>query len=113
MGDHACAVRIDGTIACWGHGEYGQTSAPEDGRFVDVTSGRNHTCAWRKDGTPVCWGLNATPFSISWLGQASPPERERYRVISAGSNFTCGLGLDGALACWGEDYDIPEPENTE
>jgi alpha-tubulin suppressor-like RCC1 family protein len=59
-----CAVKTDGTIACWGDGYHGETKAPS-GRFASVTSGEQYTCGLRTDGLVACWGLNGA-------GQASP-----------------------------------------
>jgi alpha-tubulin suppressor-like RCC1 family protein len=62
---HACALRTDGTLACWGDNTQGQ-STPPAGTFVAVDVGDAHTCAIRTDGSLACFGANAS-------GQAPPP----------------------------------------
>jgi alpha-tubulin suppressor-like RCC1 family protein len=77
---HTCAIRKDGTLWCWGAGEYGQLGngarerqnvpvavlAPDSrSRFEQVLvsggagpDGGSHTCAVRNDRTLWCWGRN-------------------------------------------------------
>jgi hypothetical protein len=75
---HACGVRADGTVACWGAGtearedcglggatHCGQSAAPS-GTFVEVAAGGFHSCAMTADRKIECWGWNGD-------GQASPP----------------------------------------
>ena len=52
---HTCAIRVEGTIACWGDNRFGQ-SDPPDGSFTAVTSDHSHNCAIRVEGTIECWG---------------------------------------------------------
>ena len=54
---HACAIRSDDSLACWGSNASGQSSPP-DGAFTQVSSGYDHTCAVRTDGFMQCWGNN-------------------------------------------------------
>ena len=54
--DHACGLRDDGRIQCWGAGDEGQATPP-DGEFVSVSSDYKGSCAVRADnGQVVCWG---------------------------------------------------------
>ncbi len=93
---HACAVRSDGTLWCWGLNDKGQLARepgdsssrcavrgsnpartlPCENRarrttaFSDVTDvsvGNGTTCALRRDGSVWCWGLN----DAGELGQGS------------------------------------------
>src|SRR6266705_1771475 len=41
---HSCALRTDGTVACWGLNLYGQATPPA-GTFSQVSAGDAHTCA--------------------------------------------------------------------
>ena len=75
--EHACALRGDGTVQCWGRNVDGQlgdgtTANPSTGppgssvpvavsgiRSADaITAGAYHTCALLADGTVQCWGRN-------------------------------------------------------
>jgi alpha-tubulin suppressor-like RCC1 family protein len=67
---HACAIRTDGTVWCWGSNEEGQLGqgcselfdkpvrVPNVTGAVDGGVGNAHTCVVRKDGTVWCWGTN-------------------------------------------------------
>ena len=66
---HACALRTDGAVACWGGNDYGQSDAP-DGTYEAVAAGGDHTCALRTDGTIACWGGNDS-------GQSDAPSVNR------------------------------------
>ena len=90
--EHACGVKTDGTITCWGEEEFGRTIAPA-GKFVSVGAGGYHTCGVRADGTIACWGRNN-------YGQSSPPSG-KFVSVSAGPHHTCGVRADGTIACWG------------
>ncbi len=90
-----CGLRSDGTVACWGWNDDGQ-STPSTGTFVQVSAGGYHTCGLRSDGTVACWGQNGN-------GQATPPAGT-FVQVSAGEWHTCGLKTDGTVSCWGYNY---------
>lgn len=129
--DHACAVRADATVACWGgNDQWGQADAPS-GSFSAVSAGQSHSCGLRTNGTVVCWGNNddgrtdapsgsfvavsagnshscgvRTNGSVAcwgWNpnGKADPPSGS-FTAVSAGGNHSCGLRTDGTVTCWGE-----------
>ena len=55
--DHACALNVDGSIACWGSNEYGKATPPE-GKFKSVSSGDHGSCGiLREESAVVCWGI--------------------------------------------------------
>ncbi|HWO21656.1 MAG TPA: DNRLRE domain-containing protein [Kofleriaceae bacterium] len=66
--DHACAVRANGTVACWGDNLYGQlgtgttvaSSVPVAVNGItdakEVATARNHTCVLRASGELRCFG---------------------------------------------------------
>ncbi|HEU4411260.1 MAG TPA: hypothetical protein VFS43_38770 [Polyangiaceae bacterium] len=67
---HACALRANGRVACWGSNGNGQlgdgtnASRPVHGPVhglddaLAVSSGFDHTCALRAGGDALCWGGN-------------------------------------------------------
>ena len=55
---HNCAIKIDGTLACWGLDNHGQ-AVSESGLFNSVSAGLNHTCGIMANGSFLCWGENA------------------------------------------------------
>ena len=97
---HACEVRDDGTLTCWGHNASGQATPPDVvGPYTQVSAGGYHTCGTRTNGSLACWGYNA-------YGQAAPPDPVGpYTQISAGAHHTCGVRSNGSVACWGYPWD--------
>ncbi|MBI5535832.1 MAG: hypothetical protein HY898_24145 [Deltaproteobacteria bacterium] len=69
---HTCAIRLDGTLWCWGHNDHGQVGdgtqninvfapvqvATVGSQVAQVAPGLHHTCARGNDGALWCWGLN-------------------------------------------------------
>ena len=100
---HACGVRFDHSLVCWGENWAGQADPP-DGEFVSVALGWAHSCGLRVDQTISCWGANGE-------NQAEPPDGE-FASISAGENHVCALREDGGVACWGRNdrgqTDVPD-----
>jgi len=89
-GFHTCAVKTDGTVACWGRNDYGQATPPS-GTFTQVSAGGLHTCGVRTDGTLSCWGWNIYGQTVAPAGTFSQ--------VSAGLWHTCGVKTDGTVAC--------------
>jgi alpha-tubulin suppressor-like RCC1 family protein len=123
-GSHACALRTDSSVACWGWNGYGQVgSGPVGGvarpetviglsGVVDVAAGSAHSCALLSDGTVRCWGrdyadalgtncqctvngYSTTPVIVDGVAGAT--------AISAGGDHTCALIADGSVRCWGDN----------
>ena len=61
--NHACGLRANGSIACWGSNVFGQATPPATGVFTSISSGDAHTCALRNDGAVVCWGSINNTFT--------------------------------------------------
>ena len=118
VGDfHACVVKTDSTIWCWGNGGSGQlgngadaTSAvpvPVSGitNAAAISVGRSHTCVVLADGAVKCWGDNY----FAQLGQTGIAESTTPVTInipaalevSAGSEFSCAVLASGQIRCWG------------
>ncbi|HEX2028904.1 MAG TPA: PxKF domain-containing protein [Nitriliruptorales bacterium] len=89
---HTCAVQTDGSLACWGNNDYGQSSPPA-GTFASVSSGFWHSCGVRTDGSLACWGWNG-------YGQTSPPAGS-FKSVTTGYAHTCAVRADDAAVCWG------------
>jgi len=68
---HACGVRNDGHVVCWGANNAGELGVGDTDEHagavevlgltdaVEIAAGANHTCVLRSDQSVWCWGSNA------------------------------------------------------
>ncbi|MCG8423004.1 MAG: hypothetical protein MJE77_34295, partial [Proteobacteria bacterium] len=123
---HACAVRADGTVWCWGHGAHGELGNGEHGenrrslvpvrvellssepaRPVTLSCGNHHTCVALDDGTAQCWGSNVHGQlgigAQSGIHSDPAPVTRLGDVINltAGRRAACAEKSDGTTWCWG------------
>jgi Regulator of chromosome condensation (RCC1) repeat len=89
---YSCAIRTDGTLACWGYKAHGRATPPT-GTFTAVSAGPDYACAIRTDRTLTCWGR------IYW--QPGDLPSGPMTAVSAGQGHACAIRGDGTLACWG------------
>lgn len=121
--NHTCAVRANGTVACWGSNDSGQigdgtiggtrlspVTVPGLTNVVAIAAGEAHTCALLGVGVPLCWGLNSSgqlgngtvtssPTPVGILGLNSVVAIAAGGAL--GSSHTCALRSDGTVSCWG------------
>jgi hypothetical protein len=91
---HACGIRPNGSLVCWGDTTYGK-SMPPSGTFSQVDLGMNRTCAMRTDSMLACWGDN-------YFGQTAAPAGS-FSQLSTGGDHSCALRADNSLICWGDN----------
>jgi len=119
VGSHACALRSDRTVWCWGRnssGQLGNGSNDDQTRPVQVSGlsdamqisvGAVHSCATRASGAVVCWGNNNNG-RLGDGGTTSQPRPVMADVTSAqtvatGLDHTCVVRADGGVRCWGNN----------
>ncbi len=123
---HACGIKTDDTITCWGATEgfgvsraYGQADVPvehQNSTFSEVVSSHYHTCAildgqnGQIEGDVICWGAEIPydPLSPQNVpdGRIFDPDHpypppNQFPQISSGIYFNCGLSMERDLVCWG------------
>ncbi|MEI8254137.1 MAG: hypothetical protein WCJ30_00525 [Deltaproteobacteria bacterium] len=118
--EHACALRRDATVACWGSNNGGllgggfrgtgftaaPVAVPGLAGVLRVSAGMTHTCAVLRDGHVWCWGTNfqgqlgngttqlsTTPVAVRDLDDAVS--------VASGAHHTCAARRSGRVACWG------------
>lgn len=122
---HTCALRSNGTVACWGRnsdGQLGDGSTQGSNTPVEVVgiptpvatpvaiaAGAFHSCALFSDGTMQCWGHNADG-ELGIGSNVNPISAPRPVVgistavaIAAGGYHTCAVLSDGTVRCWGHN----------
>jgi alpha-tubulin suppressor-like RCC1 family protein len=98
---HACGLRPDGTLACFGADAFGQATPPT-GAFTKVSTGTGSSCALRVSGELECWG--------GPLAQSAERPAGEFVDVSVGYAYGCAIRADGALACW-EGIDTGRPND--
>lgn len=117
---HACALRADDTVSCWGDnidGALGDgtktarstpATVPGLANVAAISAGGNHTCALSKNGEVSCWGDNefgqVDDTGADVLSPHLVPDVTDATAIAAGSVHTCALTGDGEVVCWGGIY---------
>jgi len=89
---HACGVRTDSAVVCWGDNNSGQSNPPA-GTFTNVGAGYYHSCGIKSDGSLSCWGGG-------YNSQTSSPSGT-FLGIGVGVFHSCAVRTDGTVACWG------------
>jgi len=118
-GAHACALRADGSVGCWGRNDDGQLgdgtrtprslpAAVSGLTATAIAAGQRHTCAVRSGGTVACWGAD----DAGQLGDGGGVSRDEPVAVAnltgavsvaAGADFSCAVLNDGTVRCWGAD----------
>ena len=88
---HACDLRGDRSITCWGRNGDGEAVAP-GGRLSSVAAGHRPSCGIRTDGTVLCWGHGSR-------GQSDVPAGQ-FIALTVGREYSCGLRPGGTIDCW-------------
>ena len=97
-GQHACGVRADQTIACWGSNSSGESISPL-GEYTAVSAEGLFSCGLTVRQTVECWG-----------GSGAGVPGGTFAHLATGTNHSCGIRTDGTIACWGNtDFDGPVP----
>ncbi|MGH7435602.1 MAG: RCC1 domain-containing protein [Polyangiaceae bacterium] len=115
--DDTCALRLDGTVACWGYGGYGQIGdgvlgdgSPTPSQVMQlagaqaIASGAYFNCALLASGTVQCWGaVLGTGVDKDVSTPVAVPNLDGVVALSAGNGHTCAVLAGGSVACWGSN----------
>lgn len=113
---HTCALKVDGTVWCWGFNDRGQISGTQTAsnrpqRIFDIPAahaigvGNYHSCAVTTDRELWCWGDGQSGQIGN--GQArierTPVKVNLPNVVAfaGGALHSCAINQNRALYCWG------------
>lgn len=116
---HACAIRLDGALLCWGRNDDGQlgvgmvsdmTRLPtvvEGDDWEWIAAGAHHTCGIRNNNL-YCWGRgDAGELGLGNRRRAASPQRVNdqgaWSAVDTGTNHTCAITAQRRLWCWGRN----------
>jgi alpha-tubulin suppressor-like RCC1 family protein len=123
---HTCAIRLDGTLWCWGRNtehELGESDNIQirspiqvgiDDDWLGVEAGQSHTSGLRQDLSAYSWGQN-TGFEAGGgapLGIGGATLVETPTLLDAPNQFTllrsdtfhaCAVDRASSLFCWGRN----------
>jgi alpha-tubulin suppressor-like RCC1 family protein len=111
--DHTCAVKADGTVACWGKNSRREVT-PSNGFNQDVpvvvpglagmtqvAVGFQHSCAIDGTGALLCWGGNQT--SVATIKDGSNVNYTGVKGVALGNAHTCFIDSLTNVLCWGDN----------
>nr|AIG55472.1 secreted protein [Thraustotheca clavata] len=83
---HSCALSIDGSVHCWGADRYGQSTAPKDVKFLQVSAAPgDFSCGITVNNEIRCWGDNHRK-------QREPPNGT-FSLVSTSRLSACGINV--------------------
>jgi alpha-tubulin suppressor-like RCC1 family protein len=114
---YACALRRDGTVACWGQQQESNgpgnmpvhtkpTTVPGLTGVTQIAAGR-HACALRVGRDVMCWGADADgQLGNGWSSTHPTPIDVPGIDDAVALDDTCARRKNGHVACWGFDNDL-------
>ncbi len=122
---HACALKADGTVACWGSNFYGQCGDGSEGSndlikqpkvvpglkdVVEISLGGRRTCVRTKKNDLLCWGMNRNGSEVLGIKGAlvivkptSPDGVPKALALDMSDRNLCWVAPDGVPACVGDN----------
>ena len=112
---HACVLKADQSVACWGYNNNGQVgngktadhpAVPQAvdglGKVVQLSVAADRSCVRQIDDSIRCWGHNASYSRLGTKTQGSVVKPEPMTMVAKAK----WLHLGPANACWIDDKDI-------
>lgn len=116
--DFGCALRQNGSVACWGSNEFGQLAQGDGANafslvpldlaltdIVDLSAAQASVCAVRSNGEVYCWGrkqefpASAVPRTLPELVGTFTDALQVY----VGYEHSCVIRREGLMSCWGSN----------
>jgi hypothetical protein len=101
---HACALRVDGGVSCWGSDDQLQGGIPR-GPYAEFSMWLSGGCGVTPNHDLVCWGS----FDPTYYPGSPPVPTGKFVSVKVTGEFACAVREGGALACWGTDLVSESP----
>ena len=98
---HACGIKTDGELICWGKAGSARLVVPKDSNSNTITdwtmveAGWAQNCGIRSGGSVVCFGRT------SYDRSAGPSGSGPFTDVTTGVYNGCALASNGSVECWG------------
>ncbi len=102
---HMCALKLDGTILCYGTVERYLAAPP--GVFEELEVSPTGSCARASDDSWTCWGFPAG--NEHWLPGGPEWPAGPIHELHLGALGACDHRADGTVYCWGRDPWVAQP----
>ncbi|MBO9665787.1 MAG: hypothetical protein J7501_03130 [Bdellovibrio sp.] len=123
---HACALRSDDKLLCWGSNANGCVGNGASGvqqntpiviepvsgiptTWIDVGAGENISCAISSANDLYCWGYGSVgAIGLGTTSATKPTQVDagtKYAKLSIGPKGGCAQTIGGVLKCWGSYND--------
>jgi alpha-tubulin suppressor-like RCC1 family protein len=123
---HTCAIRLDGTLWCWGRNtdhELGESDVIQirapvqvgiDDDWLAVEAGQSHTSGLREDLSAYSWGRNTgfengdgAPLGVAGATVLEVPTRldapSPFTILRSDTFHACAVDRTSSLFCWGRN----------
>jgi hypothetical protein len=91
---HACGIRPNGELVCWGSSNEPLAKAPVTSGFSRIATSNSLTCGLRNGGSLLCWGTGTPPDSLT-----GP-----FVDVAVSDAQGCVLSAAGRVSCWGPTH---------
>jgi alpha-tubulin suppressor-like RCC1 family protein len=114
---HACGIRLDGSLWCWGRNSRStlglkvdageQFRSPQrigtDTDWLSLDANQEYTCALKQDHSLWCWGN--LPLSTSLVEKPTPFLGGAWAMVRTNVFHACVLSMGGEAKCWGRNIE--------
>jgi hypothetical protein len=106
---HACGIRGEDQLSCWGDDTHGQLGGDLSGQWRSVSAGTTHTCGIQSDKSLWCWGSNehgelGQGHDLPVVGPQKIGEpNTSWEAVAAGHEFNCAIDASRVVYCWGKN----------
>ena len=120
INNHACAIKDNGNLYCWGHDGHGElgngsTTGNQDSpilvglatdQWSSVSVDGETSCAIKSNGTLWCWGWGSVTGTNMSSGDRTSPTQVGtglWKSVTMGRDNACAVDISGDAWCWGDD----------